>query len=79
MEIKFSYVASFTLTMWDVKKSLVADLLLVLECFTLTMWDVKVNKIEKKGTEARNYFKDAYEKFDFKQTIDRLERSCAND
>lgn len=41
-------------------------------------WAV-VNKIAQKGTEARNYFKDAYENFDFKQTIDRLERSWAND
>ena len=53
MEIKFSYVASFTLTLWDVKKSLLANLLRVLECFTLTMWDVKVNKIDMLTTEVR--------------------------
>ena len=41
-------------------------------------WAV-VDKISRKGTEARNYFSDAAESFDFKQTIDRLERSWAND
>lgn len=41
-------------------------------------WAV-VNKIAKKGTEAREYFTDAYKNFNFKKILDRLERSWLND
>ena len=33
----------FTLTMWDVKKSILEQIADYLTSFTLTMWDVKLN------------------------------------
>ncbi|MGM0641950.1 MAG: hypothetical protein ACQESN_11080, partial [Thermotogota bacterium] len=41
-------------------------------------WSI-IHKISRRGTKARNYFKDSYESYDFKKLLDRVQKGWLDD